>query len=111
STSPENRLMIDGLAVNNTAYGIGSTPLSAEFVKELNVVTAGYLPEYGRSTGGVMDVVTKTGSNSFVGSAWSFMTPGALSPARKQLFHEGNTVLFGQPEISLLGDVGADVGG
>ena len=65
ATSPENRYIIDGLAVNNTAYGIGSTPLSAEFIHEVNVVTGGYLPEYGRSTGGVLNVITKSGSNQF----------------------------------------------
>ena len=111
STSPENRYLIDGLAVNNTAYGIGSTPLSAEFIKEVSVVTAGYLPEYGRSTGGVIDVTTKTGSNKFVGSAWSSVTPGALSPSRNQLLREGNTISFSQPEISFISDIGADVGG
>jgi hypothetical protein len=111
ATSPENRYLVDGLAVNNTAYGIGSTPLSAEFIKEVSVVTGGYLPEYGRSTGGVIDVVTKSGSNKFLGSAWSFVTPGALSPARKSLLREGNTIAFSQPEISFISDLGADVGG
>src|SRR5262249_2713957 len=50
--SPENAFVIDGVSVNNPAFGILGTPLSVEFVKELNVVSGGYMPEFGRSMGG-----------------------------------------------------------
>jgi outer membrane receptor protein involved in Fe transport len=48
ATSPENAYQIDGLSVGNTAYGILGSPLSIEFVKEVNVITGGYMPEYAR---------------------------------------------------------------
>jgi outer membrane receptor protein involved in Fe transport len=111
ATSPENRYIIDGLVVNNTAYGIGSTPLSAEFVHEVNVVTGGYLPEYGRATGGILNVVTKTGSNELSGNAWWNVTPGFLEGSRKTIVREGITVNYEQPQVSLISDLGADVGG
>jgi hypothetical protein len=110
TTSPENRYLIDGLAVNNTAYGLGGTQLSSEFVREINVVTGGYLPEYGRSTGGILSVTTKSGSNQVAGSAWSYTTPGGLVGNAKDVFQEGQTVRTDPPKISLIADLGADVG-
>ena len=58
TTSPENQYVLDGMSVNNPAYGIVGAPLSMEFIKEVNVVAGGYMPEYGRATGGVLTVVT-----------------------------------------------------
>ena len=109
TTSPENRYIIDGLAVNNTAYGIGSTPLTTEFIKEVNVVTGGYLPEYGRSTGGVLNAVTKTGSNDWFSGAWWNISP--VEGSRERLFREGSTIFWQQPELSYETDAGAEVGG
>ena len=78
TTSPENGYLIDGLSVSDPAFGTNGTELTAEFVQEVNVVTGGYMPEYGRSTGGVLSAVTKTGSNTFKGSVWGTWTPGGL---------------------------------
>src|SRR6185436_12676276 len=63
TTSPENSYVIDGISVNNTALGTIGTPLSIEFIHEHNVISAGYMPEYGRAMGGILSVVTKSGSN------------------------------------------------
>jgi outer membrane receptor protein involved in Fe transport len=111
TTSPENRYLIENLPVNNTAYGIGSTPLSMEFVKEVNVVTGGYMPEFGRATGGVLNVVTKTGSNRFAGSIWNFTTPGALEATARPVLQEGSAVVAERPRTSFITDVGFDLGG
>ncbi len=53
ATSPENGYVVDGLSTNDPAFGINASPLSIEFVQDVNVITGGYMPEYGRSTGGV----------------------------------------------------------
>jgi len=110
TTSPENQYVLDGMSVNNPAYGIVGTPLSVEFVKEVNVISGGYMPEYGRATGGVLTVVTKSGSNEFHGSVFGYYTPGALEGRRALVKREGTTI---QAEQSLagIGDVGADIGG
>jgi outer membrane receptor protein involved in Fe transport len=111
TTSPENRYMIDGLAVNNTAFGIGGTPLSAEFIQQIDVVTGGYLPEYGRSTGGVLSVTTKSGSNQIRGSAWGYATPGFTEGAAKDSpFQEGQSVHTDRPRITMVYDTGTDIG-
>jgi hypothetical protein len=80
TSSPENGYLVDGLSVSDPSVGLLGAPLSLEFVKEANIVTAGYLPEYGRTQGGVFDVVTKSGSNEFHGTIFGQWTPGTAAP-------------------------------
>src|SRR5262249_55814533 len=89
TTSPENSYVIDGATVNNPANGILGTPLSMEFIKEVNVISGGYMPEYGRSTGGILNVITKSGGNEFHGGVFSYFTPGALEGSRKAVIVNG----------------------
>jgi outer membrane receptor protein involved in Fe transport len=110
TTSPENNYVLDGTSVGNPTYGIVGTPLSIEFIKELNVISGGYMPEYGRSTGGILNAVTKTGSNEFHGGAFTYYTPGALEGTRKVVSRAGQTVQT-VPSLAYIGDIGADVGG
>src|SRR6185436_8945488 len=70
TTSPENSYVVDGTSVNNPGFGIIGTPLSMEFIKEVNVISGGYMPEYGRATGGILNVITKSGSNEFHGGVF-----------------------------------------
>ncbi len=50
-----------------------------ESIKEFQVVAAGYNAEYGRSTGGIVNVVTKGGTNEFRGSAFYLLRPEQFS--------------------------------
>jgi hypothetical protein len=84
SQSPENSYLIDGLAVNDTAYGVNGTPLTVEFIDEVNVITGGYMPEYGRSLGGALSATTKSGGNEFHGSVFGTFTPGSLAGAQRR---------------------------
>ncbi len=110
SSSPENLFIVDGLSVNDPAYGVLGTPLTLDFVKEVNVISGGYLPEYGRSMGGILNVVTKSGGNAFHGSVFGSWAPGALSG-------EGNEVTGAATSIGTttrpfnIGNFGAEVGG
>jgi outer membrane receptor protein involved in Fe transport len=110
TTSPENAFIIDGVSANDPAFGVNAVPLSAEFVKEVNIITAGYLPEYGRSIGGVMDVVTQTGSNEFHGSVFGSITPGAFEGQRTQIAREGS-VIQTNPKLGAIRDFGFSIGG
>ena len=111
TTSPENQFIIDGLSVNDPAYGLNATPLSVEFVQDVNIVTGGYMPEYGRAMGGVMNVVTKSGSNDFHGSVWFNITPGALTGPRPAITNAESVFKQEQARIWNLGDFGAEIGG
>lgn len=85
--SPENAYILDGMNVGDPIYGtFGSNILSAfaqpslltNFIQELDVKTGGFMPEYGRATGGVLNMITKSGSNEFHGSVFSNWTPRFL---------------------------------
>src|SRR5215831_7087453 len=70
ASSPENLYLIDGISVNSPGFGTLGTPLTAEFMDEVNVVSGGYMPEYGRTSGGAISAVTKSGGNEFHGQVW-----------------------------------------
>ncbi|MBN1204143.1 MAG: TonB-dependent receptor [Myxococcaceae bacterium] len=110
SSSPESQYVVDGLTVNDPSVGTLGTPLSVEFVKEVNVITSGYLPEYGRSTGGILNVVTKSGSNEFHGSLFGNVAPGALQTAAPEIQQAGS-VISARGRRWMLGDFGMDLGG
>jgi hypothetical protein len=110
-TSPsENRYQVDGLAVNNVSNGLNDSPLITDFIKEVTIATGGYMPEFGRATGGVFDVVTKSGSNDFHGSFFSSMTLGALEGTRTQVRTSGSSV-SDDVRLSALRDFGFELGG
>ena len=110
TTSPENSFVIDGLSVNDPAYGIVGTPLSVEFIQDVNVITGGYMPEFGRATGGVMNAVTKSGSNEFHGSVFGNWSPGALSGTSLEVRSAASSIRS-RAQAWNVGDFGAEIGG
>jgi hypothetical protein len=77
--SSSTNILLDG-ADNNDAFT--ATPGQAvplDSVQEFSVVTSSFTAEYGRAGGGVVNVATKAGSNSFHGSAYEFNRVSALS--------------------------------
>ena len=110
ATSPENQYIVDGVSVNDPGFGLVGTGLSIEFLQEVNVISGGYLPEFGRSTGGVVNAVTKSGSNEFHGSVWGNWAPGALEGNKKEIIRAEGTV-SGVSKLWNLGDFGAELGG
>ncbi|MDY7225081.1 TonB-dependent receptor [Hyalangium rubrum] len=110
TTSPENGFLVDGLSTGNPAIGVLGSPISVEFIQEVNVITGGFMPEFGRSTGGVITAVTKSGSNEFHGSLFTNLTPGALEANPTLIPREGSTITTAQ-RLWNLGDFGGDLGG
>jgi outer membrane receptor protein involved in Fe transport len=78
STGAENEYVIDGLNVTGTGYGGHGKELTFDFVEEVEVKTGGLPAEYGRTTGGILNVLTKSGGNEFHGSAFGFFAGGGL---------------------------------
>ena len=83
-----NSLVVDGADNNNTFFGqtLGRTgsgrapyQFSQEAVQEFQVNTNAYSAEYGRAGGAVINVVTKSGTNNFSGSAFEFYRDKALN--------------------------------
>ncbi len=110
ATSVENTYVVEGINTTDTAYGALSSNLPNEFVQETEIITGGYNAEYGRATGGIVNVVTKQGSNEFHGSVFGYYTPGALVATAKTIQREGNSVDT-QSNLDYTWDVGAELGG
>ena len=68
ASGAENRYIMDGVDTTNPQTGVQGKALMTEFVDEIQVKSAGYPAEFGGSTGGVINVVTKTGTNEFKGT-------------------------------------------
>jgi hypothetical protein len=68
-----NMVSVDGAdAVDNSVNGIRST-VSQEAVQEFQMILSNYNAEYGRATGGVVNIVTKSGSNDFHGDVFGYL--------------------------------------
>jgi hypothetical protein len=68
-----NEISIDGAdAVDYSVNGVRAT-VSQEAVQEFQVITSNYMPEYGRAMGGVVNIVTKSGSNEVHGNIFGFL--------------------------------------
>jgi len=110
TTSPENLTLVDGLSVTDPSVGITGAALPVDFVEEANVITGGYQAEYGRATGGVLNVVTKSGSNEFHGSVFGNFTPGLLSGSRPEIRNDA-TIFRTNERLWNSGDFGVELGG
>ena len=74
STSLENSYVVDGVNTTGLTYGTVGSPIINDFIKEIEIITGGYQAEFGRSTGGVVNVVTETGTNEFHGAVFSYFS-------------------------------------
>ena len=114
----ENAYIVDGINISNAGYGgvgtysivFGSlgTGVTTDFIQETQVKTAGFEAEFGQSTGGVVNVVTKSGTNTYRGTLFGNFRPSTLEAGWKQLETPNGTVnTEGQDDY----DYGAGVGG
>ena len=116
----DNLYVADGVNITNSAFGgIGTfsrsygalgTGINTSFIKEVQVKTGGFEPQYGQSIGGIVNIITQSGGNAYHGAVYGFARPSAFEATRRQpddtrvnkqgdLLHEENY------------DVGTDIGG
>jgi hypothetical protein len=68
-----NRFLLDGAENNDVEFQIGPiTAINPDSAQEFRVITNNFMPEYGRSDGAVIDVITKSGSNQIHGEVHEF---------------------------------------
>ena len=68
-----NLVQVDGADNTDNSVNASRSTVSQEAVQEFQVVTNSFAPEFGRSAGGVVNVVTKGGTNEFHGNAFGFL--------------------------------------
>lgn len=85
SRERNNNFLLDGVDNNDTSVpGIPDGLLSAnpDSTQEFRVITNNFNAEYGRNTGAIIDVITKSGSNAFHGEAYEFGRWNSFGGAR-----------------------------
>ena len=79
----DNVFLVDGVDINDNLFGVANSLFVTEAIQETQVLTSGISAEYGRFSGGVINVITKSGGNDFSGSyrlnmskpSWTAVTP------------------------------------
>ncbi|MGB2717940.1 MAG: carboxypeptidase regulatory-like domain-containing protein [Vicinamibacterales bacterium] len=69
ASAGENRYIVDGIETTNLRNGLSGKDVIADFIEEVQVKSSGYTAEYGGATGGVINAITKSGTNNWHGSA------------------------------------------
>ena len=78
SSGAENAYYIDGVNTTGVELAVQGKQLNFEFIQELQVKAGGYMAEFGRSTGGMINVITKSGGNEFSGDAFAYYDSDSL---------------------------------
>lgn len=87
AAASENAYYINGFPVTNPLTNIGSTTLSFDSIAQQQVLLGGYGAEFGRSTGGVISLITKRGTNEWKGGVYAMYTPGSLRSDYKDIYY------------------------
>ncbi|MFP5277282.1 MAG: carboxypeptidase regulatory-like domain-containing protein [Acidobacteriota bacterium] len=121
SSGLENLYVVDGVTITDQAYGsLGTyntfhgslgTGINLAFLKEVDVKSYGFEPQYGKAQGGIVMMVTKSGSNNYHGALGAYMQPGSWWAARKQFYQYGYlqtypSGAYSQPHYDLAAEFG-----
>jgi len=108
SSGPENNYILDGVNTTDPAFGGSGANLPFEFVQEVEIKTGAYGAEYGKSTGGIFNVITKSGTNEFHGDLFGYGTTKGLVRGVKNFSFTGSSA-NGFSEVDLGGDIGGPI--
>ncbi|HEY0375606.1 MAG TPA: TonB-dependent receptor [Pyrinomonadaceae bacterium] len=106
SSGPENNYILDGVNTTDPAYGGSGANLPFEFIQEVEIKTGAYGAEYGKATGGIFNVITKSGGNEIRGDAFAYFSTKQLVRETK-FFSNTGAAPNGFSEL----DAGFDIGG
>ena len=106
-----NEITVDGADFVNAASGIQRSTPPQESVQEFRVVNNSFGAEYGRAIGGIVNIVTKGGTNNFHGSAYEYFQNDALDS--RNLLQKAEPGLQSQklPNVLQQNQFGGTIGG
>src|SRR5690606_30082731 len=90
SAASENAFYINGYAVTNPLTNMGSSTLPFDAISQMQVITGGYGAEFGRATGGVVNIVTKRGGNEWEFGGQVTYRPDALRAESRNIYYPDN---------------------
>ena len=99
-----NNFVVDGLSANDDAAGLSGMTYGVDAIEQMQVVTSGAQAELGRALGGYINIVTKSGSNTFRGTVYDFVRDDRLNAANALL---GTTLPMSQSQFG--GSIGGPV--
>jgi len=108
SSGPENSYILDGINTTDPAFGGGGANLPFEFVQEVQIKTSAFGADQGLSTGGVFNVITKTGSNAYHGDVFAYGLPQSFVRQTKNFPFTG-LAPNGYSELDAGGDIGGPI--
>src|SRR6185503_10308166 len=97
-----NSFVVDGLSANDDAADLTGTYYSQEVIDQFQVITSGGITEFGRASAGIVNIVTKSGTNDWRGNLYGF--------ARNQRFDARNP-LAPTKDLLTQAQYGASLGG
>lgn len=106
SSGAENAFYIDGVNTTGIEYGFQGKELNYEFIEAVDVKTGGYEAEHGKSTGGIVNVITKSGSNELRGDVFGYYDSDSLQSSSDPTVSPNGTVTGFTRQ-----DYGFDLGG
>jgi len=110
SSGAENQYIIDGLNTTGVELGNKGKNVNMDFIDSVETKTGGLPAEYGRNTGGIVNAITKSGSNTFRGSLFGF-TEGGFLQADDSTRDDRPQTTTQVVDMSHRGDVGGTLGG
>lgn len=95
TSAAESVYYINGLNVTDQRSFLGYGELPFEFIQAIETKTGGYQAEYGRATGGVVNIVTRSGTNEWTGGVSAYFTPDSLRSTRFTSYRPGGRDVAG----------------
>jgi hypothetical protein len=102
-----NNYMVDGSDNNDISVTIATSQIVPEAVAEFQVLQNPYSVEFGRNSGGQVNVITRSGSNRFVGDVWDYYQASGLN-SRTNIEKANN---LATPPKNIRHQAGGDLGG
>jgi hypothetical protein len=102
-----NGFVVDGLSSNDDAADLAGTFYSQEVIREFEVITSGGIAEFGRASGGFVNIVTQSGTNNYRGRVYGFLRNQRFD-ARHPLSTTKDPLTQGQYGASLGGPIKRD---
>lgn len=108
STLGENAYTIDGIDSTDPVTATFGINLNFDSIQEINFETAGFEAEYGRATGGVVDVITKSGGNRFSGTVDLRYRDSDFNTSGDHFDPDADETEFTDPSVTLGGPIQRD---
>ncbi|UCH84278.1 MAG: TonB-dependent receptor, partial [Candidatus Latescibacterota bacterium] len=101
SPGQENKYFVDGVETTDPFRGVSGTSLPYNFVEEVQVKTGGYEAEYRSSLGGIVNVISHSGSNEVHGQVFGFFQNNEFSREPRLSFEEPPETDFANYDVGL----------